>query len=223
MRLSVVFVFLFSSSFLFSQTNEKWTLEKCIDYAFKNNLQIRQAQITALVSANDNQQSKLNLLPTVEGNLNFSNNFGNGFNPQTYSFAQGNSQSVQSSLQASAPIFTGLQQLFNIERTKYDLLASKFDYENAKRNIALSIASSYLQILLNYEILKVAEKQKLLTGTQLSTITSRIKAGSLPEVSGYEVESQLARDEANVVAAQNAVDLAMLSLRQSSNGADERT
>lgn len=222
MRLSVVFIFLFSSSFLFSQTNEKWTLEKCIDYAFKNNLQIRQAQITALVSANDNQQSKLNLLPTVEGNLNFNNNFGNGFNPQTFSFAQGNSQSVQSSLQVSAPIFTGLQQMFNIERTKYDLLASKFDYENAKRNIALSIASSYLQILLNTEILKIAEKQKLLTGTQLSTITSRMRAGSLPEVSGYEVESQLARDEANVVAAQNAVDLAMLSLRQLLQLKDEK-
>ena len=214
LRLSVVFVLLFPALFLFSQTNEKWTLEKCIDYAFKNNIQIRQAEITSKVSANDNQQSKLNLLPTIDGNLNFSNNFGNGFNPQTYSYALGNSQSVQTSLQGTLPIFTGLQQMFNIERTKYDLLASKFDYENAKRNIALSIASSYLQILLNKEILKVAEKQKLLTGTQLSTITSKIKAGSLPETSGYEVESQLARDEANVVAAQNAVDLTTLSLRQ---------
>ncbi len=222
LRISVVLVLFFPASFLFSQTNEKWTLEKCIDYAFKNNIQIRQAAITSKVSANDNQQSKLNLLPTIDGNLNFSNNFGNGFNPQTYSYALGNSQSVQTSLQGTLPIFTGLQQMFNIERTKYDLLASKFDYENAKRNIALSIASSYLQILLNKEILKVTEKQKVLTGTQLSTIISKIKAGSLPETSGYEVESQLARDEANVVAAQNAVDLGMLSLRQLLQISDEK-
>ncbi len=214
LRPTAVFAFLFFSLFSFSQTNEKWTLEKCIDYAFKNNLQVRQAEITAKVSGNENLQSKLNLLPTIDGNLNFSNNFGNGFNPQTYSYALGNSQSIQTSLQGTLPVFTGLQQMFNIERTKYDLLASKFDYENAKRSIGLSIASSYLQILLNKEILKIAEKQQALTGTQLSTITSKIKAGSLPETSGYEVESQLARDEANVVAAQNAVDLAMLSLRQ---------
>lgn len=214
LRPTVVFAFLFLSLSSFSQTNEKWTLEKCIDYAFKNNLQIRQAEISSKVSGNESLQSKLNLLPSIDGNLNFSNNFGNGFNPQTYSYALGNSQSIQTSLQGTLPVFTGLQQMFNIERTKYDLLASKFDYENAKRSIGLSIASSYLQILLNKEILKIAEKQQALTGTQLSTITSKIKAGSLPETSGYEVESQLARDEANVVAAQNAVDLAMLSLRQ---------
>ena len=222
MRPAIVFAFVIFSPFLFSQTTEKWTLEKCIDYAFKNNLQVRQAEITSQVSKNENLQSKLNLLPSVEGNLNFSNNFGNGFNPQTYSFAQGNSQSVQTSLQAGLPIFTGLQQMFNIERTKYDLLASKFDYENAKRNIALTIASAYLQLLLNREILSVAQRQKALTETQRTTLLAKIKTGSLPETSGYEVESQLARDEANVVAAQNAVDLTLLSLKQLLQLTDEK-
>jgi outer membrane protein len=219
---AIVLALLLTQQVLFAQTTEPWTLEKCIDYAFKNNIQVRQAAVTSQISKNDNLQSKLNLLPTIDGNLNFSNNFGNGFNPQTYSFAQGNSQSVQGSLQGSLPIFTGLQQMFNIERTKYDLIASKYDYENAKRNIALSIASAYLQVLLNREILTVAQKQKQLTETQRATLQSRIAAGSLPETSGYEVESQLARDEANIVAAQNAVDLTMLSLRQLLQIADEK-
>lgn len=195
-------------------TTELWTLQKCIEYALKNNIQVRQAGVVAEVSKNDNLQSKLNLLPSVDGSLTFSNNFGNGFNPQTYSFAEGNSQSVQMSLQAGLPVFTGLQQIYNIERTKYELLASKFDYENAQRNVALSVASAYLQVLLNQEILKVAQKQKQLTTDQKATIASRIRAGSLPETAGYDIESQLARDEANVVAAQNAVDLATLALKQ---------
>ncbi len=206
----------------FCQTTEKWSLEKCINYAFEHNIQVRQAAVTAQISKNDNLQSKLNLLPTVDASVNFSNNFGNGFNPQTYSFAQGNSQSLQGSLQGSLPVFTGLQQMFNIQRTKYELLASKFDYENAQRNIALSVASAYLQILLNKEILNVAEKQKQLTLEQKATLQSRISAGSLAETAGYEVESQLARDEANIVAAQNAVDLTMLSLRQLLQIADEK-
>lgn len=195
-------------------TTELWTLQKCIEYALKNNIQVRQAGVVAEVSKNDNLQSKLNLLPSVDGSLTFSNNFGNGFNPQTYSFAEGNSQSVQMSLQAGLPVFTGLQQIYNIERTKYELLASKFDYENAQRNVALSVASAYLQVLLNQEILKVAQKQKQLTTDQKATIASRIRAGSLPETAGFDIESQLARDEANVVAAQNAVDLATLALKQ---------
>ena len=214
MRFTGVFALLFSTQLLFSQASEKWTLEKCIDYALQNNIQVRQAGVLAAVSKNDNLQSKLNLLPSVEGNINFSNNFGNGFNPQTYSFAEGNSQSLQISLQAGMPIFTGLQQMFNIERTKYDLLATKMDYENARRTIALQVASSYLQILLNREILNVANKQKQLSEAQLSNTSAKIKAGSLPETAGFEIEAQLARDDANKVAAQNAVDLASLALRQ---------
>lgn len=209
-----VFVLLLLQQTLFAQTDQSWTLENCIEYAFKNNIQIRQAGVTAEISKNENLQSKLNLLPSIEGNLNFSNNFGNGFNPQTYSFAEGNSQSVQMSLQGTLPVFTGLQQMFNIQRTKFELLASNYDYQNARRNIALNIASAYLQILLNREILSVAIKQKQLTESQRASLQSRISAGSLPETSGYEVESQLARDEANIVAAQNAVDLATLALKQ---------
>lgn len=214
LRFFVLATLLLRSCLLFSQETTKWNLEKCIDHALKNNIQVRQAEIAAKISSNENLQSKLNLLPSIEGNINFSNNFGNGFNPQTFSFAQGNSQSAQASLQGTLPVFTGLQQVFNIERTKYDLLASKFDYENAQRNIALSVASSYLQILLNKEILSVAEKQKQLTELQKTNVAARIKSGSLPETSFFEVESQLARDEANVVNAQNAVSLALLALRQ---------
>jgi outer membrane protein len=214
LRFLAVIALLFPTQFLFPQTTEKWTLEQCIDYALKNNIQVLQAGVLAKVSGNDNLQSKLNLLPSIEGNVNFSDNFGNGFNPQTYSFAQGNSQSAQVSLQGTLPLFTGLQQIFNIERTKYELLASKFDYENAQRNVALSVASAYLQILLNREILGVAQKQRQLSESQRGNTQSRIRSGSLPETASFEIESQLARDEANVVSAQNAVDLGMLSLRQ---------
>jgi outer membrane protein len=205
---------LLTTQILFSQTTEKWTLEKCIDYALKNNIQIRQAGVLARISSNDNLQSKLNLMPALDGNINFSNNYGNGFNPQTYSFAQGNSQSAQTSLQGTLPVFTGLQQMFNIERTKYELLATKYDYENSQRSIALSVASAYLQILLNKEFLGVTEKQRQLSASQQANVQSRMRSGSLPETSGFEIESQLARDEANVVTAQNAVDLGMLSLKQ---------
>ncbi len=211
--ISVICLFTITQS-IAAQNDEKWTLEKCVDYAFKNNIQVRQAQLSSQISGNENLQSKLNLLPAVDGNINFSNNFGNGFNPQTYSFAEGTSQSLQASLQGTLPVFTGLQQIFNIERTKYELLASKYDFENAKNNVALSVASSYLQVLLNKEILKVAQKQKELTELQRATVAAKIRNGALPETSAYEVESQLGRDEANIVAAQNAVDLSLLTLRQ---------
>jgi outer membrane protein len=214
LRKSLIVILVGTAQISFAQTTGKWNLEKCIETALHNNIQVKQAVVTAKMSSADNLQSKLNFLPTIDANANFSDNFGNGFNPQTYSFAQGNSQAVQMQLTGSLPIFTGLQQIFNVQRTKYDLLASEFDYKNAQNNVALNVASSYLQILLNREIEKVSEKQRELTLSQKEVVQSKIKAGSMPETAIYDIESQAGRDEVTIVNAKNAVDLSMLALEQ---------
>lgn len=214
LRLISIFLFLFLHNQSHAQTADKWSLERCIDYALKNNLQVRQAELTTQIYAKDNLQSKLNVLPNISAGASFNNNFGNGFNPQTFSFAQGNSQVLQTQLQGSVPLFTGLQQIHNMERAKYELIASRFDFESAKNNVALSVASSYLQILLNQEIERIAEKQKELTETQQKMVQSRVKAGLLPENSLFDIESQLGRDEVNIVNARNALDISVLTLQQ---------
>jgi len=213
-RLLPFILFFLSAQISFAQLTEKWSLEKCVSYAVENNLTIRQSAINANISSKNDLQSKLNLLPSIDANGSFSDNFGNGFNPQTYSFAEGTSQSFQGVIQANWTLFTGLQQLNNVQKARYDLLASKYDYENAKNNIILSVASDYLQILLNKEIEQVAEQQRGLTAAQEETIKERIKAGALPETSIYDIESQLGRDEVNIVTNKNTVYLSILALEQ---------
>lgn len=216
--LFLVFVF---SGFIFMQNANgqdvvqgKWTLDKCIDYALHNNIQVRQAQLTSQGAGADHLQSKMNLLPTLDVNGSFSDDFGNGFNPQTFSFAQGNSQSLQLQATGNVPLFTGLQQLYNIKRAKYDFLASKYDYQNAQNNIALNVASAFLQVLLNKEIEKVSEKQRELTLSQKEILANRIKAGAAPETAIYDVEATLGRDEVSIVNAKNSIDLSLLTLAQ---------
>lgn len=197
-----------------AQTNEKWTLEKCIDYAMQHNISVRQAALVAKVSKNDNLQSKLNVLPSVDASASYNLNFGNSLNPVTYSFVESNSQSSSLSLTGSLPLFTGLQQVYNIQRTKYELMASEFDYKAAQNDIALAVSSAYLQILLNKEIVSVLEKQQQLTLSQKASVDSRIKSGLLSENSMYDIDAQVARDEANLVSARGVYDVSVLTLRQ---------
>src|SRR5579862_8673754 len=197
-----------------AQTTEKWSLEKCIQYALINNVTVRQAELTAKVSGADHLQSKMNLLPTLDINGSYNDDFGNGFDPQTFSFAQGNSQSLQLQATASLPLFTGLQQIYNVQRAKYDLMATKYDYDNAQNNMALNVAQAYLQILLNKEIEKVSEKQKSLTQEQKEIVLNRIKAGALPETAIYDVDATLSRDEVGIVNAKNSINLSLLTLAQ---------
>lgn len=197
-----------------AQADAKWTLERCVQYALANNIQVRQAAINAQISKNNNLQSVLNLLPSVDASVNYNFNFGNSLNPVTFRFVEANSQSGSANLQATLPLFTGLQQIHNIQRTKYDLTASKFDYENAQNNVALAVSSAFLQIVLNREVLGVLEKQKQLTQQQKENVASRIRNGALPENAIYETEAQLARDEANIVNARGVYDLSVLALKQ---------
>ena len=62
---------------------EKWSLQKCVDYALENNISIRQSALQAEVSAINYKQSRLSQIPSA----NFSNSegfrFGKSQNPST--------------------------------------------------------------------------------------------------------------------------------------------
>lgn len=214
MHFKALFVALFITQILSAQVTERWTLEKCIDYAFKNNFTLRQSNLATKVSGNQYLQSEMNVLPSFNANASYNFNFGNSINPVTYTFTNGNSQTSQVDLQGNLTLFNGLQQINTIKKNKYDLLGSQFDYENAKSNMALNIASAYLQILLNREIVQVSEEQRKITAEQKETVKKKFDAGLVPEASLLEVEAQLARDEANVVNNQGVYDLSVESLKQ---------
>ena len=58
-----------------AQTNVKWDLRRCVEYALTNNVSVRQADIQARFSAITLKQSKLQQIPS----LNFSGNHGFSF------------------------------------------------------------------------------------------------------------------------------------------------
>ncbi|MFN5885893.1 MAG: TolC family protein, partial [Bacteroidota bacterium] len=60
-----------------------WTLQQCIDQALQNNIAIKQRMYNLKSSEADLLQSKINILPSINGQL--TNNFNTGFsiNPVT--------------------------------------------------------------------------------------------------------------------------------------------
>jgi len=65
---------LLSFSFSYSQTPEpeKWDIIRCVDYALKNNISVRQTDLQSRFSELTFKQSKAGQLPT----LNFGSNMG---------------------------------------------------------------------------------------------------------------------------------------------------
>jgi outer membrane protein len=213
LRFSIALLFGFLLQDLSAQTNERWTLNKCIDYALEHNVAIRQAGINAQVNKNNYTQSYMNLLPGINGSL--SNDITNGqqFSLAAFRVVNETTTTFNTVLNADLTLFSGLQQVHNILKSKSDLTAAQYDMLDSRNTMILNITTAFLQIMLNQEILTVAENQKLLTTLQRDLIEKRVKAGALPETSLLDIEAQMARDASSITSAKNSVNLAKLSLR----------
>jgi outer membrane protein len=213
LRLTGFFFCLFIVQCSLAQSSEKWTLDKCIEYAMKNNLQVRQGALNAEVNKNNYNQSLLNLLPSINGFLTNDISNGQQFSLAAFRVVNQTTTTFSTGLNADLTLFAGLQQVHNILKSKKDLEAAKFDQEDIKTTVTLNITTAFLQIMNNREVLNVAENQKKTTEAQLQNIEQRVKAGVLPETSLLDIQAQLARDEANITNAKNSYDLAVLALR----------
>lgn len=190
-----------------------WTLEECVQYAIDHNITIRQQTLNTAYNKNILHQAKMGQLPTLNGNSNYSFQQGRALDQSTYSFTQ-RVNYVGLNLNSSVTIFNGMQIRNGIKQQKYILEGSLEDLEKAKNDIALNVALAYLQILLDKELLDVAQSQLEITKQQIGRTRDLVEAGSLALGSLYEIEAQAASEEVQMINAQNALDIAYLTMTQ---------
>jgi len=208
-------LFLFLIGFQLSAIcQESWTLQQCVDHAIKNNIQIKQAQLSADLAKGNLSQSEANLLPNLNANLSNFYNFGKTIDPFTNSFASERVRSDRYSLQANVNLFNGLQAYNTIKQNQLNLAASRYDTEKMVSDISVYVAAAYLQVLFSMELLDIANQQVLLTKTQVERTKKLVDAGSVAKGNLLNIESQAASEELQVVNAQNNLDIAYLNLSQ---------
>jgi outer membrane protein len=199
--------------FTSAQGQETWSLQKCIDYAIQNNIQIKQQVLNTEYYNNQHQQAKYNRLPNLNAGLQ--NNMNYGRNPganNTYEDVSSNATS--GNLTTNITLWNGFVLTNSIKMADMDLRASLEDMKKAKDDIMLNIAAAYLEILFAQELVTVSEEVLKVTQLQIDRTGKLVEAGSLAKGSLLEIEAQFAREELDVVNAQNRVQLAYLSLYQ---------
>jgi len=196
---------LVSGSVMAQSPAEPWTLERCIDHAFKNNITIKQTELQLNNARADLDQSRANRLPTLNASANLSLNTGRVIDPFTNTFGEKTIESNQLSLQASVPIWTGLQITNNVKAQRFGFMANMKDLEVTRNNIGLSVANFYLQVLLAQELLEIAEAQLETTQEQVVRTEKLVNAGSLSLDNLLNLKAQLGNEELNVINARNNV------------------
>ncbi|MCF2603986.1 TolC family protein [Parabacteroides distasonis] len=191
-----------------------WSLEACINYAYANNIQLKQKMEEQEARKVELHTSKHSWLPAVNANMGQSFQFGRSTSKSGVIVDQ-NAANTTFNINLDMPIFDGFKIPNDIAARKLDLQAAIESLNKAKEDLAVNIASYYLQVLYNKELQRVAQLQVDLDREQVNKTEAMVNAGKVPLSQLYDIKAQLAKDEVTLTEATNNVQLALLDLAQS--------
>lgn len=213
-RLIIIILSIFLLNITLPAQTGGYTLEQCVDLAWKNNLRLRQQHLSVGIARQNLSQSRANLLPSLNASASHMYNIGRTIDPFTNEFATETVQSNNFNISTGMNLFSGLQVQNTIRQNRLELEASELDLEKSYNDVALMVASAYLQILFSLELVNTVSGQIEVTQQQVERTGRLVNAGTLARGALLTIQAQLATEEMQLVNAQNQLDLAMLNLKQ---------
>ncbi len=199
----------------------KWTLDECLDYALKNNIQLRQDILTKEQNELNVRQQKAALLPS----LSFSTNQNASWRPwsqSTVNLSGGTMTTTNSDvsyngsygLNANWTVWNGGINRKNVKKSQLSSEMSDYKAQQTANSIQEQIVQLYVQILYQEEAGKVCEQVLESSKLQRDRAKAMVDVGSLAKADLAQLEAQVSQDEYNVVNARTQVENYKLQLKQ---------
>lgn len=195
------------------------SLEDCIKYAIEKAFSVMRAQNTLDISGASLIQAYAQFLPDlrvsagytpISSNRNLQRQFAD--NPDTtqppiqFFVLQGSqSQSVNYNINSSLNLFSGFSDFSSLRRAMSQKSADSYSLARAKQDIAFNVAQSYLQVLLNEELLHIAQENLKSSQERLRQFQEQTRVGSRAIADLYQQEAQAASDELTVIQRENTL------------------
>lgn len=191
-----------------------WSLSACIEHAEANNLDIQRGKNNMLLAEINEDQSKLAFLPTLNLNGGYYWNFGLTIDPITNTRQPGSRQTLGSTASSNWTLFNGGRNLYQLQQARMSAMAAMYQQMELANNVYLNIASSYLQILVNQQLLEVADGQLKASAQSLKRTEILFENGAISKDNYLQSLAQVRTDEGNKISAENALLLSKLMLYQ---------
>lgn len=213
LHLILTFIFLFSGLALQAQ-EKKWTLQECVAYALKNNINVQQTELDAQLVDVDKKDAFGNFLPSFNAVASHNWNIGLNFNPITNLPETQTFQNTGVGLNMGIDIYRGLQNQNRLRRSNLAIIAAQYQLTKMKDDVSLNVANAFLQILFNKENLKVQKEQLLNNEKQQERAQQLVDAGSVPRGDLLDMKATVATSQQAVITAENQLLISKLSLAQ---------
>lgn len=192
---------------------QQYTLQECINIALENNRNIKQQDLNKQQKEIAYNQARMNLLPNLNASAGQSFIFGRSIGFDNV-YQNTNSSQSSFSINSNITLFDGLKMKYNIDARKTEVYISEADLEKIQDDIVMSVSTAFLQVLMNKELLQIANDQIELTQINIVRLNELVNSGKIARGELYELEAQQAKEEFNQIQADNNLKLSLLDLAQ---------
>lgn len=209
---------LFIISNLFAQ-KDYLSLEQTVNYAWENNLSLKDQNLQQNISKIEIEKNKSNFLPTLGFSSGYNFQSGSIIDPSTNSRNTLNVQSGNFALTTSVDLFNW-QTVIRLKLTQLENDKLKYQSEIIKQNLYIQIVQSFYQLQFNKEQKKLIESQIKNTLTHLDRIQEEVNYGNKSESDLLEMKANLSTSYKQQVDASSNYKLAYLTLQNLLNKKD---
>jgi len=197
---------------LYGQQENVWTLRRCIDYALKQNIQVRKGELTTQRAQLSFSQARAQRYPSLNGSVsqNFYWDKGNATGQSGYTGNSNSSYSVYSGVE----LFNGFRTSNQIRQTSLGIESSAYALEATRESISLNILDAYLQVLYAEEKVSNSLKQIGTTEEQLRLAGERLSLKIISAADYAQVKSQLSSEKLTLANARSQLSIDRIILMQ---------
>jgi outer membrane protein len=214
MKRTIVFSFLAGmiSAGAMAQGDSLWTLQQCIDRAIEYNLDMKRQELMLQSASHDVTQSKMALLPNLNGVLEHELGSGRVLDRGTYEWKNANVSQGDMGLQADLTLFNGLQGFNSMKMNRASYQMSLEDLAAMEDNLIIQVMTAYLTLLRNQELVEVAQLNVDVTLNQVERMERLVEVGNEPRGKLLAVVAQHSQAQLSLTRAINTREISRMEL-----------
>ena len=190
---------------------QRWTLKDCIDYAMRNNITLKQAQLSKQSATEERRQAAATLLPSLTATTNQSL----GYSPwmEGVNVKKG-SYSGTYGINAQWTVWNGNKNYNTLKQDKLAEQQAEYNAEKTANSIQEKIAQLYVQILYMSEAIAVNQQSLEASKKNEERGKTMVEVGKMSKADLAQLTAQRATDEYNLINAESNLANYKLQMKQ---------
>jgi outer membrane protein len=165
-----------------TQVPARLSYKEAVKIAIKNNFLLNQEKNNLQLSQAVRANSVARLAPSVSGTVTALRIDGNSFNQNEGKVENGVRDNIYGSIDANLMLFNSFNRINTIRQSSDLLRAQTSVVKRTEQQVISDVSSQYLQVLLDQELMKIAERNIELLKAQLDQIKGQVELGAKAEV-----------------------------------------